>query len=171
MQSYIINGSSSLLFIISTTKAFYNSSLIWWKVTNTFLIFASFLCNATEYTPIYMQMDYLAIYLVCISYMNNYVYTLLYSLLLLYEYKNYNSIETIKNVAFVCSITKSIVRTYLYVDNLHYNVLIISSISGIIIYKIRYDLLKYNNTNYKLLLTYMFHICVMNILYVSSITA
>jgi len=170
MQNYIINGSSSLLFIISTTKAFYCSSLLWWKVTNAFLVIASFLCNATEYHPIYMQMDYLAIYLVCISYMNHSI-NILYTLLLIYEYKTYKSIETVKNVVFACSVTKSMVRTYLHVDAFHYKVLLLSSISGIIIYKIRYYLLHHNITKYKLLLTYMFHLCIMNILYVSSITA
>lgn len=43
--------------------------------------------------------------------------------------------------------------------------------SGMIIYKTRYFLLENNNQKYKLLLTYMFHICIMNIIYVSSITA
>lgn len=68
MNKYFINGSSSLLFIISTIKAFYVSKLITWKISNFLLIFASFLCNATEYNPILLLIDYFAIYLICISY-------------------------------------------------------------------------------------------------------
>ena len=171
MYKYLINGSSSLLFIISTIKAFYISKLITWKISNLFLIFASFLCNATEYNPLLLLVDYFAIYLICISYINNLYINTLYSLLLIYEYKNYNSIENIKNLAFLYAIVKSIIHTYLYVDNFHYYIIITSSISGIIVYKVRYFLLEKNNEKYKLLLTYIFHICIMNIIYVSSITA
>ena len=171
MYKYLINGSSSLLFIISTIKAFYISKLITWKISNLFLIFASFLCNATEYNPLLLLVDYFAIYLICISYINNLYINTLYSLLLIYEYKNYNSIENTKNLAFLYAIVKSIIHTYLYVDNFHYYIIITSSISGIIVYKVRYFLLEKNNEKYKLLLTYIFHICIMNIIYVSSITA
>jgi hypothetical protein len=165
-----ISGSSSLLFIISAIKACYSSSLISWKLSNIVLVGASFLCNVTEYNPMFLLLDYLTIYLVCISYINNIYINVLYSLLLIYEYKTYNSIENIKNMAFLSAIGKSIVYTYLYVDNYHYNILILSSISGIIIYKIRYLLYQQNNKNY-VTLTWGFHICVMNIMYISSITA
>ena len=171
MNKYFINGSSSLLFIISTIKAFYVSKLITWKISNFLLIFASFLCNATEYNPILLLIDYFAIYLICISYINNLYINTLYSLLLIYEYKNYNSIENTKNVAFLHAIGKSLMYTYLYVDKFHYYIIVTSSMSGMIIYKTRYFLLENNNQKYKLLLTYMFHICIMNIIYVSSITA
>ena len=171
MLTYFIKGSSSLLFIISTMKAFYCSKLISWKLSNVFLIGASFFCNATEYKNVFLLVDYLAIYLVCISYINNIFINVPYSLLLIYEYSKYNSIENIKNVAFVTGVGKSIVYTYLHLDNIHYYIILTSSISGVIIYKIRYFLHKRNNTKHTLLLTYLFHICVMNIMYVSSITA
>lgn len=171
MLTYFIKGSISLLFIISTMKAFYCSKLISWKLSNVFLIGASFFCNATEYKNVFLLLDYLAIYLVCISYINNIFINVPYSLLLMYEYNKYNSIENIKNVAFVTAIGKSIVYTYFTLDNTHYYILLTSSISGVIVYKIRYFFHKRNNTKHTFLLTYLFHICIMNIMYISSITA
>ncbi len=172
INELLIKGSSSLLFIISTIKAFNCSRLILWKYSNLFLIVASFLCNATEYKPIFLLFDYLGIYIVSVSYINISYINIIYSLLLLYEYKKNNSIETIKNIAFLTAILKSIVYTYLYLDIFYYNIIIISSILGITIYRIRYLLHKKRiNHNYIILLTYLFHICIMNILYISSITA
>lgn len=167
-----VKGSSSLLFIISTINAFYYSKLISWKLSNVFLIGASFLCNATEYANTFLFLDYLAIYLVCTSYINDIYVNVPYSLLLVYEYNKYSSIEKAKNVAFVTAVGKTIVYTYLYVDNIYYYYIVLtSSISGIIIYKIRCFLHENSNKNYTLLLTYIFHVCVMNILYIGSMTA
>ena len=171
LLTYFIKGSSSLIFLISTIKAFYSSNLIFWKISNVFLIVASFLCNATEYKNIFLLIDYLAIFLACESYINNIYVNTAYFLCLIYEYKKYNSIETTKNIAFVTAIGKSTIYTYLYVDNVHFYVIFASSIFGIIIYKIRYYLHLNNNKKYILLITYLFHICTMNIMYVSSITA
>ena len=162
-----INGSSSLLFLISTIKGFYSSNLLFWKLSNVFLIGASFFCNATEYKKIFLLLDYIAIFFVSISYINNIYINIPFSLLLLLEYNKFNSIENVKNIAFVTAIIKSNIYTYLYVDNTHYYIIFASSIFGIIIYKIRYFLHK----KYTLLLTYLFHICIMNILYISNITA
>jgi len=171
MENYYINGSSSLLFIISTLKAFYSSNLISWKMSNVFLVGASFLCNASEYNPTFLFMDYLAIYLVCLSYINNIYVSVPYTLLLIYEYKNYKTIENTKNLTFITAIGKTNIHTYLYVDNLRYTIISISSLSSLIIYKIRYFLYKNNNKKYNLLLTYLLHINIMNIIYISSITA
>ena len=169
--TYFIKGSSSLLFLISTIKAFYSSNLFFWKISNVFLVIASFLCNATEYKHIFLLIDYLAIFLVCASYINNIYINATYFLFLIYEYNKYNSIETTKNIAFATAIGKSTLYTYLYVDNIHFCVIFASSIVGILIYKIRYYLHVNNNKKYILLITYLFHICTMNIMYVSSITA
>ena len=171
MLIFFINGSSSLLFLISTCKAFYCSELISWKLSNVFLIVASFLCNATKYKQIFLLLDYFAIYLVSISYINNICINFLYSLLLVYEYKKYNSIENVKNVAFATSLVKSVIYTYFYVDTIHYYIIITSSVFGFVIYKIRGYFHNKNNNNYTLFLTYLFHICIMNIIYISSITA
>lgn len=171
LVKYLIKGSSSLLFIISTIKAFYCSKLIMWKISNFFLIFASFLCNATDYLHVFLLMDYISIFLVCLSYINNFYINLIYFLILAYEYYKYNSIENTKNIAFVNSIIKSIINTYYNVDKFHFYIIITSTIFGIIIYKIRYYFHINNNYKYTLLMTYLFHICTMNIMYITSITA
>jgi hypothetical protein len=171
MQTYLVNGSSSLLFVISTIKAFYSSNLMIWKMSNMFLIVASFLCNANDYDLVFLFLDYLAIYLACISYLNNMFINSLYSVLLIYEYTKYNSIDSIKNLAFATALGKCVINTYLYVDSIHLCVVCTSSTCGFIVYKLRNHLLETNNTKYKVLLTYLFHFCVMNIMYVSSITA
>lgn len=171
LLTYFIKGSSSLLFLISTIKALYSSNLIFWKMSNVFLVVASFLCNATEYKNIFLLIDYLAIFLVCTSYINNIYINTTYFLFLIYEYNKYGSIENTKNIAFATAIGKSTLYTYLYVDNIHFYVIFASSIIGTIIYKIRYYFLINNNKKYILLITYLFHICTMNIMYISSITA
>lgn len=168
---FFIRGASSLFFIISTIKAFYCSKLIFWKLSNFFLIGASFLCNATQYSTTYLVVDYIAIYLVSTSYINNCYINVPYSLLLTYEYNKYNSIENVKDAAFLTAMGKSIIYTYLYVDKTHFYIIMSSSIAGVIIYKIRCALHEKNNKKYTLLLTYLFHFCVMSVLYVSSNTA
>ena len=81
----IIHGTSSLLFLISTAKAFSSSNLLSWKLSNCLLVIASFLCNATEYNSIFMLSDYIAIYLVCISYINSMFINIPYYLFSLYQ--------------------------------------------------------------------------------------
>ena len=170
--TYFIKGSSSLLFIISTLKAFYCSKLILWKLSNSFLVVASFLCNANDYKKCYLLLDYVAIFCVCCSYINNIYINTVYALLFIYEYKMYNSIEYIKDLSFASAVVKSIIYTYLYVDNINYYIiLVISSVSGVTIFKIRCILHEMNNKDYTLLLTYLLHISIMNIMYISSITA
>jgi hypothetical protein len=166
-----LRGISSLLFIIPTIKSFYCSNLISWKISNFILIIASFLCNVTNYHIIFLIFDYLSIYSVSLSYINNKYITILSILLLIYEYNKSNSIEIIKNVVLITAIIKSIIYTYLYVNKFYFYIHLISSIVSICLYKLRYFLYINNNNKYILLLTYLFHICITIILYVSSITA
>ena len=167
----IINGSSSFLFIISTIKAFYCSNLITWKLSNSFLVIASFLCNACEYKQPYLFLDYLAIFVISTSYINNIYVNFSYTILTIYEYKYTNSIEIMKNIACASAIGKTIAYSYLYVDKIHYYIAFSSAISGTSVYTIRIYLHKHNNKKYTLLLTYLLHISIMNLLYVASITA
>ena len=171
MLTYLLNGSSSLLFIISTTKAFYCSKFILWKITNLLLIIASFLCNATRYNQIFLFIDYLSIFSVCLSYINNKYINSVYIIIFIYEYKNHKSIENIKNIALTTAASKSIINTYLYADKYSLYLIVISCIVGVILYKIRYSSYQYICENYLLLTTFLFHICIMNILYIASITA
>ena len=105
------------------------------------------------------------------SYINNIYVNIFYCLLLVYEYTKYKSIENTKNIIFIPTIGKSIVYTYLYVDKMHYYVILSSSLFSIVIYKIRYQLYKMNYTKYMFLLKLLLHICIMNTLFISSITA
>jgi hypothetical protein len=167
----IINGSSSLLFIINTIKAFYCSNLLTWKLSNCFLVVASFLCNAYEYKSPYLFLDYLAIFLISTSYINNISINVPYTLFIIYEYKDTNSIEVMKNIACATAIGKTVIYTYLYVDKLSYYIALSSAISGTCVYTLRVYLHKNNNKKYTLLLTYILHISIMNLLYIASSTA
>jgi hypothetical protein len=166
MQLQHINGVSSLLFIISTIKAYYCSGLYAWKISNTILIIASYLCNASLYYPPFVLLDYFAIFCVCISYINRW-YNIVYIVELIVEYKKSGSITITKNVTFCHAVGQSIINTYLYVDHYHYKVIAISAIMSVIMYGLR----QFMGTRYLVVITVGFHICITNILYISSITA
>ena len=170
-SKYLINGSSSLLFTISTIKAYYSSNLICWKLSNFFLIFASFFCNAMEYKNPFLLIDYFAIFLVSISYINHSYINFLYIFVLLYEYKKTNSFENIKNIAFIHAVIKAGIYTYIYVNLFYLLIFLLSALSSIITYIIRYQYHRQNNKKNTIILTYLFHICIMSILYISSMTA
>jgi len=182
---HIIKGCSSLLFIVSFIRSLYGD-LFFYKISHVLLIIASFLCNASEFDSLYLQMDYASIFLISTSYLNNAVINSGFAIYIIYEYSNYRSIANAKNMAFGTGVATSIYKGYYYLDNVNFYTLVISSVVGVIIYKIRYDTLtlpeitSHNNSiqpaappynTYILLLTTGFHICVMNILYISCLTA
>jgi hypothetical protein len=164
MNKYFINGSSSLLFIISAIKSLYCSKLILWKIFNGLLVGVSFLCNATEYKKEYILLDYITIILISISYINNLIIN---SILLLLLYRCFNLIEYIKNSAIMLAVTKCFIFNFYYNKNNLY-IICFSTSFGVITYVIRYNL---KNKKYTLLLTYIFHVCITSILYHASISA
>jgi hypothetical protein len=164
-----INGISSLLFLISTVKAFISSDLILWKLSNTVLIVSSHLCNAYSFEK-YLLFDYLMIYFTCLSYLNNSMLNLPLISSGIYEFINKRSIENTKNVTFGITLLKSITCSYIYIDNQHFLVILGVSSVGVIIYKIRYGLYL-TDPRRTWYLTWIWHACVTTILYVSSITA
>ncbi len=175
----ISKGGSSLLFIISFIKSLYGGEqLFYYKISHVFLIIASFVCNASEFQSTYVQFDYASIFLICISHLNNAAINSALGIYLVYEYSYHRSIENAKNMAFGMSVATSIYKGYYYLDNVHYYTLVISSGVGVVIYKIRYDICKHPNTFSKsvdnstkiIWLTTLFHVCIMNILYVSCLT-
>jgi hypothetical protein len=166
MKHFLINGSSSLLFIISSIKACYCSELILWKIFNGLLVGVSFLNNASEFNKKYLLLDYLTIFLISTSYINNFIINNIL-LLLLYKY----SLEYIKNISVALACIKCLINTYFYASRINLYLILVSSAFGAIIYKIRYTLAIKKNIKYNLLLTYLFHICITIILYNSSITA
>lgn len=171
MNPYYVNGSSSLLFMISTAKAIKHSKLFWWKFFNGQLVVASFLCNANKYKSPYLLLDYGTLFLINISYINNYKINSYLFFLLGLEYYCKNSIENTKNLSFVLVTLYSIVNTYLYSDSYNFYFLIGSTISGLLIYNLRYYLNKNNYKKYNSFLTYLFHFSMMNSLCISSFTA
>lgn len=205
---HIIKGVSSLLFIISFYKSLYGGEeLFWYKISHVLLIIASFLCNASEFNTIYVQFDYASIFLISASHLNNSTINSGLILYIIYEYSTHRSIETAKNIAFGMSVANSMYKGYYCLDNAHFYTLMISSVAGVIIYKIRYDIciganefsnnivsipglgmrsvelahkrgqelaqefcMGKDNSIKIVLLTTMFHVCIMNILYVSCLT-
>ena len=170
MTQSFIKGASSLLFIISAIKSFYCSSSIYWKFSNTLVIFASYLCNAYDYHPSYLVLDYITIFLICTSYLNNLLVNSALILLLIHEGCTKTSIDGSKNMSFALATVKCIIKNYFYLDRLHCYIFLFSAVSGIAIYKIRYNLINANNHKYTLLLTSLMHICATNMMYISSIT-
>jgi hypothetical protein len=156
-------GLSSLLFLIPTVHSFYIPTLATWKLSNGFLVCASFLCNASNFDPTLVLFDYFAIYLVSISYLNDMYFTFVFTSLLLYEYYYYQTIETTKNVAFITSSIKSIKDTNYYWS------LCTNLWMGFILYTIRNYKYKYNQPT--LIWTGLFHITITSMLYISSFTA
>ena len=159
-----LNGSSSFLFVISAVKSVYCSKLIFWKLSNGVLVGVSFLCNATEYNPNYLFLDYLTIIFISASYINNFIVN---SLLLLFLYKYFDSIEKMKNIASAIAMSKCILYNYKH-DKHQFWIILGSSTLGLVVYTIRYYL---QNKKYNLLLTYLFHICITSILYHTSVSA
>jgi hypothetical protein len=134
------NGLSSLLFIISATKSILISKLLFWKISNTILIFSSYLCNA--YGDKYLFFDFFTIYLTTSCYINNLYINSLLNLLLFYEYKKTKQIENIKNISLALALTKTLMIT-----KNNYIILLTSSIIGVNLYTIRYYLF-YKNIIY-----------------------
>ena len=171
MKYDFIKGSSSLLFIISTIKVFYCSHYTQCKISNVFLIFASYICNASDMDEYFLFYDYFAIYLACISFINEIYINIPLWLSLLCEYKYNKTIENTKNISFILAVTKSSIYTYYY-SEFFWFVLLLSSIFGsCFFYKLRnYFYVDLNNKKYNLFITYLFHFCIMNIIYISSMT-
>jgi hypothetical protein len=170
MNHPVAKGASSLLFIISAIKSFYCSNSICWKFSNTLVIIASYLCNAYDYHPRYLTLDYITIFLICTSYLNNFIINSTLVLLLIHERSTKTTIDTSKNASFVLATIKCLIKNYFYLDNLHYYIFLVSAVIGVTIYKIRYNLINANNHKYTLLLTFLMHICATNMMYISSIT-
>jgi len=171
MSHSFIKGASSLFLIISAVKAIYTSKLILWKISTSLIVPVSYLCNVYDYRNPYLMLDYLFIMLVSASYINNFKINSVILLFALYEYYLHETIDTMKNITYSIGTVKAIYMTYHYSDTYYFTLIVLSSLSGMTIYKVRYALIKANNVKYNLLLTYLMHICAVNIMYVSSITA
>jgi len=164
------NGLSSLLFIVSAVKSYYVSNLILWKISNTILIFASYLFNTTH-NDTFLLLDLMAISFVCTSYINHFMVNYALTVAFIYEYTKTQNINTTKNAAYGLTITKSIINTYYYVGYVHFYIILSSTITGAFIYFVRLQLPGDYDNKYFVFLTWLLHGCTMNIIYITSITA
>lgn len=165
------NGSSSLLFIISAIKSLYVSNIVLWKLSTVMLVFASYLCNASNYNETWLMFDYVTIYLIAISYINSWAINGLLTGSLILEYNYSKDIANTKNVALFLVGSKAIIYTYLYVDTFYFYSILASSVAGVAIYNYRVHLHNQNIKTYTLFLTWCLHACVANVIYVTAITA
>lgn len=172
----IVNGLSSLLFIVSAYKAIVSSSILIWKIANVFLVFSSFMYNSlkTSHTKLeetFLFIHYITIYFISIGYLNISIINYLLYILVSYEYLLENTINKIKNMSFLLAIGKSIVCTFLYLDEFHFYILLVSFILSVVSYIIRYYLENQNNYEYTFSMTWIWHIGSTIVLYISSMTA
>ena len=130
----------------------------------------SYLCNAYDFKHPYLLLDYVAIFAICTSYLNNFMINGALFSMIVFEGIHQRSIVKSKNVAFVVATIKCGINTYYYVDRLHYAVFTMSSLTGVVINQVRYHLINANNHKYTLFLTSIMHACATCIMFVSSIT-
>lgn len=165
-----IDGLSSFLFIISTIKTIYSSRLLLYRFGNISLIYSSFLVNSYQNNSLFLLIDYSVIYLICLSYINHLFIQIFLNTSLLYEYHTKNTIETTKNICFIVSISKGIYNTYIFIeDKSYYYTILTSTLVGLTLYSCRYK--KMFDPKHNTFVTFLWHICIMNILYISSITS
>ena len=166
------NGLSSLLFIWSAREAFRHSTLACFQWGNVGLVVASFLNNATEFQyPLLQNIDLLTIYWLCLSYLNERYINLAFSLMFTLEYAKYRSITYVKNVAFVTGGVKAVVHTYLYVDAWHGHQILCALGVGTVVYLTRGYTYDAEKRLYFLAMTTLWHLCILHLLSVGSLTA
>ena len=167
----ISSGLSSLLFIITAIKSIYISKLIIWKLSNIFLVFSSFFYNINFHNNgIYLFLDYLTISIISMSHINNFIINSILTIIHIYEFIQTNNIVNIKNITFIISILHVIYNTYIFMSIEYVYILITSILIYLISYKIRLELYYQNNFDYIIALTWVGHICIMQILYIASNT-
>jgi hypothetical protein len=166
-----IKGFSSLFFIISTYKAFICSKSLLWKLSNFGLIFASYFYNSSNNNPNYLFMDYFMISCCCLSYINYMPITQIVLSCSLIEYNNRKTIENSKNLSLFLVICKTCMNSYIYLPiNYFYMISSASFISFFVFILRRYLYFKNISLFYYILLTYILHISVTVIMYISSMT-
>ena len=170
ISTAFIKGSSSFLFLFPIIKFYHFNQNYLWKLSNIILCIASYLCNAYDYTPILLSFDYFAICFVGLCYINNIYINVPLLALVMFEYKKRNAIQ---NTRFILPLSASLKHAYNchFYFNDDYIYLSISSFSfATVIYTIRYYLIKNRINEYNLITTYLFHICITILLYVSNAT-
>ena len=166
-----IKGLSSFLFVISTYKAFICSKSLLWKLSNFGLIFASYLYNSSNNDPYYLFIDHLMICCCCLSYINYLPITQIIVSYSMLEYNKTNSIENSKNLSLLFVICKTCMNTYTYLPIEYFYIISSASFISFFVFIIRkYLYFKNISLFYYILLTYILHISVTVIMYISSMT-
>ena len=110
------NGVSSLFFIVSTWTALENSKSFYFKCSSVVLVPVSYMCNASGFDPSFLLLDYTAISMVGLSYLNNLYATAFFVSLAVCEYAKTGTLQKTARVTFGTAGALSLYRTYLYVD-------------------------------------------------------
>jgi len=165
-----IQGFSSLFFIISAIKSIYVSNNKLWKASNIFLVLSSYLCNATDYIERYLFMDHIAIIGIGISYINLSILKNIIFHIISYDYYLHGNLENSKDTFYIIAIIKSVVHTSILTESINTLVLILSIIIGVISINTRRSI-EIKDKSIIMLLTWVWHFCMMNVLYISSITS
>lgn len=155
----IINGLSSLLFIISFIDSNNSSkSSILWKSLNFLLIISSFLANSTNNNK-FVFFDHVIIYVLSLCAINNNIINTYLIILCIGEYYFTCNIIFIKNISYICILFNYVI---LYQNAYYFRLNCGIYVFGIIIKLIRdaiYD--KYN-----FILTLIWHICCVYYIYI-----
>jgi len=163
---FFVRGSSSFLFAIPVYVSYIYGNYSAF-VLNTLLILSSFLYNGGYYSIRYEQFDYLVITLIGVNYINQIFINTLLLLLGYYEYQRTKSIEYTKDISMMMGAVKGIVVTYYHSELIILYLLLMSIVYACTIRAVRRFFYYRYNGLHNLLFTYLFHICVTNILCIS----
>lgn len=132
-------GASSLLFFASALFAQIKSDNLKWKIFNCWLPLISYLCNASGYDFHWVILDYAVITLLCVSYINEYIVTVVINLLFLIEILTDKNLVITKNAAYVLAITKALFISSVFFNNtIQHSALVVSVAGSLLFYFLRY---------------------------------
>ena len=163
------NGISSLFFLVSTWTALENSKSFYFKCSSVVLVPASYMCNANGFDPSFLLLDYAAISLVSLSYLNNLYTTVFFGSLAAIEYCKTATLKKTARVTFGTAGALSLYRTYLLTDVWKGHQLLFSfTVAGMVFLgKIRCGTVQ---DRMGLRLTYLWHFTCTTILCVAALT-
>ena len=163
------NGISSLFFIVSTWTALENSKSFCFKCSSVVLVPVSYMCNASGFDPSFLLLDYTAISMVGLSYLNNWGTTVLFTSLAVYEYAKTGTLRKTARATFGTAGAVSLYRTYLYKDAWKGHQLLFSFVLAFFVFlgKVRCSTVQ---DSMGVRLTYLWHFTCTTILCVAALT-
>jgi hypothetical protein len=166
----ISRGMSSLLFIVPTILS---ASLLgfhcYWTISNGFLLITSFLYNSTQ-SDVFLFLDHVGIFCVGVSYVSDPRIAGIMVVLAVYEFYRSRRVGFMKNALFAGSLLKCN-RDSLHINPYLFTVLFVNTVGALVVYRVRHQvyLAPYyqysrNLIRQHLRLTWIWHLCIMNIL-------